>query len=76
MYIWQFFGCFISVEAENQMFADVSLRSQKVRCVGVVILAMAFNGFGSVLVALVLPYLLQRNLRAGVGLGKMVLTYD
>lgn len=53
MYIWQLFGCFISLEVENQMFADVSLNSQKVTCVGVVILAMAFNGFGWVPVALV-----------------------
>lgn len=57
------------------MFADVSLRSQKVRCVGVVILAVAFNGFRSVLVALVFALFAPEELEDECWTWKMVLVY-
>lgn len=64
---------FISLKVKNQMFSNVSLKSQKVRCVGVLILALAFNGFRCVFLALVLACLIQNYLRIEVESCKMVL---
>lgn len=53
---WDFFtglfGFSISLKVENQMFSDVSLKCQKVRCVGILMLAIAFIGYRCILVAL------------------------
>lgn len=51
------------------MFADVSLKSQNVRCVGVLILPVASNGFTCVLVCVVSTFLLQNNLKIAEGGG-------
>lgn len=42
------FGCSISLKVENKMFSDVSLK-----CVGILMLAVAFIGYRCILVALV-----------------------
>lgn len=78
-YIWQLLGCLSVWKLKTRCFSDVSLKSQNVICVGVLISAAGFNGFRCFLLALVLACLLENILRIEVESSrpcKMVFGYD